>query len=282
MVTLFLKLHVMLCSKETMHHKQVPYHGDCSDGEPLPVITVGEPTAGELTVEEPTAYVPDLFQYPKNATRDNGHGFMSDNHAQDIHPPDLPAPPSPTLLLPSSFPNKIRIAVVGDKSQALGSNCSWSHVFQTNLGKVDGYTKNAGLMLIKVDDYTQGFHLLEIFCAAMSIAMSSTVYRMLTPLPFGRGKMVSNLSPPCSHAASLPILISLVHPSLPLSRALEEGYCSHVVHYCLWGVIHKLMGSNNMHKLYCAQALAYHSEHLHLDPAWMWITQESHAISPTR
>ena len=34
-----------------------------------------------------------------------------------------------------------------------------------------------------------------------------------------------------------------------------------------------------MHKLYCAQALAYHSEHLYHDPAWMWITQESHSPS---
>jgi len=41
---------VVPTSKETMHHQQVPYHGDFSDGEPLPVITVGELTVGEPTV----------------------------------------------------------------------------------------------------------------------------------------------------------------------------------------------------------------------------------------
>ena len=77
-------------------------------------------------------------------------------------------------------------------------------------------------MLIKVDDYAQDFHLLEIFGAAMSIALPFTVYGMLTPLPFDRGKMVSNLSPSCSHAVTLPILISLVHPSLPSSENWKE------------------------------------------------------------
>jgi len=79
--------------------------------------------------------------------------------------------------------------------------------------------------------------------------------------------------PPCPHAASLQISpgsyqASLVHLSLPSSRALEEGYCSHVVPYCLWGVINKPMGSNGMHKLYCTQSPAHHSEHLHFDPTW--------------
>jgi len=172
------------------------------------------------------------------------------------------------------------MTIVRDKTQTLGSNCSWSHVFQTDLGKVDGY--NAGHMLIKVDDYAQGFHLLEILCAAMSIALSYTVYDMLTPLPFDRGKM---LSPHCPHAASLPISprpfqASLVHLSLPPSRVLEGGY------YCLWspiaygwGVINKPMGSINMHKIYCAQALAYHSEHLCLDPTSMWIAQDLHVLA---
>jgi len=108
------------------------------------------------------------------------------------------------------------MAVVKDETQTHGTKYhTWTHI------------------LVKVGGYTQGFHLMKIPCATKSSALSFGVYGMLTPLPFDRGKMVSNLSLPCSHSASLPIVISLVHPSLPLSRALQEGYCSQVVHYCL-------------------------------------------------
>jgi len=74
----------------------------------------------------------------------------------------------------------------------------------------------------------------------------------------------------------------LPSPSNRLARdPLEEGYSPHVNPYCLWGVVNKIMGSSDMHKLYYAQALAYHSEHLHPDPAWIWITQEFHIQIPT-
>jgi len=128
---------------------------------------------------------------------------------------------------------------------------------------------------------------MTIPCATKTTALSFGVCDMMTSLPFDRGKMVFNSSSPSRpHAASLPISprtlqANLVHPSLPAWNTLEEGYCSHVVPYCLWGVINKPMGSTDMHKLYLAQVLAYHSEHLHPDPTWMWITQESHVLFPT-
>jgi len=146
--------------------------------------------------------------------RNNGQGFMNDDHAQDAFSQVLPTPPSCIPLLPSDSLNRARMAIVKDKTQFFGSNCSWSHVFQTDLGNADGYTKNAGHMLIKVDDYAQqGFHHLEIFCDAMSIALSYTIYGMLTALPFDRGKMVSSLltanftkvfsSKPCAPSTSI-------------------------------------------------------------------------------
>jgi len=157
---------------------------------------------------------------------------------------------------------------VKDEAQAHGTKFTWPHV------------------LVKADSHAQGIHLLEISCAPKLITLSFAVYGMLTPLPFDRGKMVSSLSPSCPHAASLPISprslqANFVHPSLPAWNALEEGYCSHVVPYCLWGVVNKPMGSTGMHKPYLAQVLAYHSAHLHPDPTWMWITQESHVLFPT-
>jgi len=209
---------------------------------------------------------------------------LAAGYAQDVHPQALPDPPASIPLLPDDPSNEIMMAVVKDEIQAHGT--TWHQVLQIDLVKVDGYTKVADYVPTKVDDYRQDPHPLKIPCATMSTALPFTVYGMLTPLPFDRGKMVSSQSPPRPHAASLPISpwpyqASLVHPSLPLSGVLEEGYCTHVNPYCLWGEVNKIMGSSDMHKLYCAQALAYHSEHLYPDPAWIWITQESHIQIPT-
>jgi len=57
-------------------------------------------------------------------------------------------------------------------------------------------------MPIKVAGYAQNFHILKIFYATKSIALSYVVYRMLMPLPFDRGTMSSSLSPHCHHAGS--------------------------------------------------------------------------------
>ncbi len=155
--------------------------------------------------------------------RDNGQGFMSDDYAPDVYLQVLSDPPSYISLMLSDPPNEIMMAILKDETQAHGSKYTCSHVFQTDLGKVDGYTKNAGPMLIKVDDYAQGFHLLEIFCAAMSITLSYMVYGMLTPLPFDRGKMVSSLPPHCPHAASLPISPRPFQASLvPVTTSIES------------------------------------------------------------
>jgi len=43
-----------------------------------------------------------------------------------------------------------------------------------------------------------------------------------------------------------------------------------------WGVTDQSMGSGNTRKPHHAHALAPLHELLHPDPAWMWITQESH------
>jgi len=281
-----------------------PMIGEPTIGEP----TAGELTTGKLTAEEPSAHDPDPKSTTGFASLSSGvctsneentiwknlavfspyDGVLSQPSlhlfykllAQDVYvqvPPDPPHTPP----LPSDS-----MAIVRDKTKTLGSNCTWSQVLQINLVKVDGYTKVANNAPIKVDSHAQAFHLLKIFCVTMSIALSFAVYGMLTPLPFDRGKMVSSQSPPHPHAASLPISprpyqASLLHPSLPLSGVLEEGYSSHVNPYCLWGEVNKIMGSSDMHKLYCAQALAYHSEHLYPDHAWIWITQESHIQIPT-
>jgi len=80
----------------------------------------------------------------------------------------------------------------------------------------------------------------KIPCVTKLFALSFTVYGMLTPLPFDRGKMISNLSPSCLYAASLqipsrPYQASLVHLLPPPWRALK-CYCSHLIPYGLWGV----------------------------------------------
>ena len=80
------------------------------------------------------------------------------------------------------------MAIVRDKAKALGSNCTWSQVFQINLVKVDAYTKVANYTPIKVDGHAQEFHIFKTFCATNSLALSYIVYGMLTPLPFDRGK----------------------------------------------------------------------------------------------
>ncbi len=196
---------------------------------------------------------------------------LAAGYAQDVYPQVLPDPPSYISLLPSDSLNGSMMAVVKDE-KAHGTKYTWPHVLHIDLFKVNG---NA-----------QGIHLLKISCAPKFITLSFAVYGMLTPLPFDRGKMVSNLSLSCPHAASVltpprSLQANFVHPSLPAWNALKEDYCSHVVPYCPWGVINKPMGSTDMHKLYCAQAFAYHSEHLHLDPTWMWISQESHVLFST-
>jgi len=246
-----------------MHHKQVPYHSDFSDGGPSLVIIVGEPTDGEPTFGEPATGVPDLFQCPKN-TRDNGQGFIFDDHAQDVHLQVLPAPPSSIFLLPDDPPNEIMMAVVKDETQAHGSKYTWHQVLLIDLVKVDGNV--------------QSFHLTKIPCATKSIALSFTVYGMLTPLPFDRGKMVSGLSLPCYHAGSF---------AYPI-KAISRKSCAFILIFmeCVGRLLASCypvlpMGSDKMHKLHHAQVLAWKSEHLHPDPTWMWITQESHVLFPT-
>jgi len=247
-------------------------------GEP----TVGEPTDGELTVEEPAANELDLIRYQDSTTRflsDNGQGVLSDDYAQDVFPQVLPAPPSCIPLLPSDFPNKIRMAVTRNKTiQALGSKCFPSQVSQIDLATVDGYTKVADYVPTKVDGQAQDFHCLKIFYATKSIALSYFVDGMLTPFPFDRGKMSSSLSSPCHHAGSF------ANPIKSLLSKLGAFIPTHIksIGMLLVSCDPLLpMGSDKMHKLHHAQVLAWKSEHLHPDPTWMWITQESHVLFPT-
>jgi len=69
-------------------------------------------------------------------------------------------------------------------------------------------------MPMKINGYAQGFQLLEIFCVTKSIGLLFTVFRMLTPLPFDKGKMVSCLSIFFPHA------VSLLIPSKPYQAGL--------------------------------------------------------------
>lgn len=132
--------------------------------------------------------------------------------------------------------------------------------------------------IVKVDSYTQGIHLLTIFCAPKPIAFSFTIYRMLTPLPVDRGKEVSSLFPSCP---ACPSTASWTCPSRSLCQDLHLCLLLHLMHfknaalmwfslsYCLWGVTDKSMGSDNICKLHHAHALASLSEFLHPDPSWM-------------
>jgi len=198
------------------------------DGEPLPAITK-EPYVGESVVCEPACFggpkgtitssvgfylgTYGLTQDPALiASISDGEQTIWENlaagYAQDVYPQVFPDSPFYVSLLPSDSINESMMAVVKDETQTHGTKYTWTHV------------------LVKVGGYTQGFQLTKIPCATKSIALSFTVYGMLTPLPFDRGKMVSSHSPPYPHAASLPISprpyqASLVHPSLPPSGTLE-------------------------------------------------------------
>jgi len=235
----------------------------------------------------------------------NGEFNYIHHQVQPVPPPDLPLLPSnyPNQIMMDvvkdetqahgSEYTQLHVLMAAVKDEAHSSKYTWSHVlvaaardaiqahgpkytqfpvFQTDLSKVDGYTLGMidGYMPMKINCYAQGFQLFKIFCVTKSIALLLTVFGMLTPLPFDRGKVVSCLSMFCPHAVSLlllskPYQVGLVHLSLPPWRA-PDGYCSNVIPYFLWGVENKSMGSDNMQKIHLVWTLAYHSEHLHPNP----------------
>ncbi len=259
-------------SMEMIHQKHILCLDDFSYGEPSTVISGEKPAISEQdlsgSLKDSTGLLPNVY-HSSRYNQSKGHVFLTKDALVTVCTTSFQDPEDREFLV-GPYPNEGDS--VRDKVHTHGSKYTQFPILQ--------------FVLIKADDYEQGTHIsLMIPCITKLITLSFTVYGMLTPFPFDRGKMFSSLSLPCPHAASLPISprfqASLVHPSLPSSRALEGDYCSHVVPYCLWGVINKPMGSNDMHKLYCAHALAYHSEHLHLDPTWIWIAQESHVQFPT-
>jgi len=262
------------------------------DGEPLPVTT-GEPYVEEESVAGEQACFRDpkctitgsagsnldtygLNQDPalialSTSTCDGVQTFLENlaaGYAQDVNPQVLPDPPSYVSLLPSDSISESTMAVLKDETQACGIKYIWPHV------------------LAKVGSYTQDFHHLKIFYAAKSIALLYIVYGILTPLPFDRGKMNYSLSPPCHHAGSF------AHPIKPLLSKLGAFIPTHIKSIgrssvscdlvLPMGSDNKLMGSDNMHKLYLSQALAKQNDLLHSDPLWIWITQESHILFSTK
>jgi len=160
------------------------------------------------------------------------------------------------------------MAIVKDETQAHGTKYTWPHV------------------PVKVDGHTQGIHLLKISCAPKLVTLSFAVYGMLTPLPFDRGKMVSSLSLHCPHIASLPISPwpSSSEPCAPVPTSIKSTGRRLLLSS---GPLlpmesdHMPMGSDNMHWLYLAQAIALQRNYLPPDPSWIWITQESHILFST-
>ncbi len=116
----------------------------------------------------------------------------------------------------------VLVTAVKDAIQAHGPKYTQSPVFQIDLFEADGYTLGMidDYMPMKTNDYAKGFPFLKIYCVTKSTASLFTVFGMLPPLPFDRGKMVSCLSMFCPHAVLLLILskpyqVRLVHLSLP-------------------------------------------------------------------
>jgi len=215
-------------SMEMTHRTHVLCPGDFSDGEPSPVI------ATKPTVKKPALGEQELCRSPKNST-----GLLSDvSHSSSKY-----YQPIGDVLV------TVTTTAFWDLEDGDFPNAPYPQdedIPVRNMAHIHGskYTKFPVLLFvrIKVAGYTQGIHMsFKIPCVTKLFAPSFTVYGMLTPLPFDRGKMVSNLSPSYLYAASLqitsrPYQASLVHLSLPPWRALK-CFCSHVIPYSsLWGV----------------------------------------------
>jgi len=215
-------------SMEMTHRTHVLCPGDFSDGEPSPVI------ATKPTVKKPALGEQELCRSPKNST-----GLLSDvSHSSSKY-----YQPIGDVLV------TVTTTAFWDLEDGDFPNAPYPQdedIPVRNMAHIHGskYTKFPVLpfVCIKVAGYTQGIHMsFKIPCVTKLFAPSFTVYGMLTPLPFDRGKMVSNLSPSYLYAASLqitsrPYQASLVHLSLPPWRALK-CFCSHVIPYSsLWGV----------------------------------------------
>jgi len=220
-------------SMEATHQMHALCLDDICGGEPLHMIarkpTVKMPAIGEQELCEcptnSTGLLTDVSHSSSKCNRPIGHvPFTKDDlvtatitafqYLEDREFPDAPYPHDEDV----SMRNKAHIH---------GPKCTQFPVLP--------------FVCIKIAGYTQGIHMsFKIPCVTELFALSLTVYGMLTPLPFDRGKMISNLSPSYPYAASLQIpsrsyQASLVHSSLPPWRAVK-CYCAHVIPYGLWGV----------------------------------------------
>jgi len=220
-------------SMEATHQMHVLCLDDICDGEPLCMI------ARKPTVKKPAIGEQELCECPTNST-----GLLTDiSHSSSKcnwpigHVPftkDALVTVTTTVFqdledrefLDAPYPHDEDVPM-RDKAHTHGPKRTQFPVLP--------------LVCINAAGYMQGIHMrLKIPCVTELFAPSFTVYGMLMPLPFDRGKMVSNLSLSYLYAASLQIpsrsyQASLVHSSLPPWRVLE-CYCSHVIPYSLWGV----------------------------------------------
>jgi len=145
---------------------------------------------------------------------------LAAGYTQDVDPQVLPDPPPYASLLPSDSINESMMAIVKDETLAHHTKYIQPHV------------------LVKVDGYVQGFHLIEIFCATQSIALSFGVCGMTTSFPFDRGKMVPSL--PLLSLCSLiadPIKALSSTPGASAPTSIKSIGRLLVTPYCLWGVM---------------------------------------------
>jgi len=199
-------------------------------------------------------------------------------------PEDLFQVPSTTYLSPLS--KNLKTRCVESKTHGDGPKCSKSPAksyFQDAPAKID-----VSQLFTYMESKTLSIAQLERLRLIKSLTLLIAISGDVASFPYDRGKMDLDYFP--SILTCMQLLCQSYQDFVKQDLCICFHFCGECLKnvaliwlrlwfYYLWGVTDKSMGSDSIHETHFAKSFSSIASSLHPDPAWMWITQESHIPS---